>query len=65
MSLILDIVLLSIAEVSQKLRIKANTLYSWVNQRKIPYLKVGRLVKFDSKDIENWLNAQKISVQEW
>jgi len=32
--------------------ISVNTLYSWVSQKKIPYIKCGRLTKFDKKIID-------------
>jgi len=47
--------LLSISEASEFLGIKKNTLYEWIIQRKIPHIKVGRLVKFRREDLEAWL----------
>lgn len=37
-------------------------LYSWVSQRRIPFVKCGRLTKFDlkDKDIEQWIEENKI-----
>jgi len=52
--------LLNINELAEYLGIKISTVYSWVNQRKIPYIKVGRLVKFDQVDIDKWLAEQKV-----
>ena len=52
--------LIDITAVSQRLGISVNTVYSWVNQRKIPYVKVGRLVRFDVIDIEKWLANNKV-----
>ena len=52
--------LLNINELAEYLGIKISTVYSWVNQRKIPYIKVGRLVKFDRVDIDKWLAEQKV-----
>ena len=42
-----DQALIDIEHVSEHLGVKVNTVYSWVNQRKIPYVKVGRLIKFN------------------
>jgi len=47
--------LLDTNEASEFLGIKKNTLYEWVIQRKIPHIKVGRLVKFKQEDLEAWL----------
>ena len=53
--------LLNINELAEYLGIKISTVYSWVNQRKIPYIKVGRLVKFDQVDIDKWIAEQKVA----
>jgi len=42
------------------LDISLNTVYSWVYLKKIPYVKVGRLVKFDLVEINQWLNKNRI-----
>lgn len=52
--------LIDIHHVAEMLGIKINTVYTWVNQRKIPYIKVGRLVKFDLVDIETWISAHRV-----
>jgi len=51
---------LSITEMSQYLGITKGSLYVWVCQRKIPYLKVGKLVKFDIMEIESWLKDKRV-----
>ena len=51
--------LIGIEDLAEFLSISKNTVYSWVNQRKIPYFKIGRLVKFDSAEIEIWLKERK------
>ena len=51
--------LIDIGRVSEYLDVKVNTIYSWVNQRKIPYVKVGRLIKFDLQDINLWIAQRK------
>ena len=51
--------LLSIGQLSQQLGISVKTLYGWVYLRQIPYVKMGRLVKFDSRDIEKWIETKK------
>jgi excisionase family DNA binding protein len=50
--------LLDTAEASQLLGISRNTLYEWIVQRKIPYIKVGRLVKFRREDLQKWLEKR-------
>jgi excisionase family DNA binding protein len=47
--------LLSVKELSEYLGLSINTIYSWVSQRKLPYVKVGRLTKFDLMQIDRWI----------
>jgi len=54
---------IGVKELAEYLGIKIDTLYSWIYQRKIPYVKVGRLVKFDSIQIDEWIS--KNSVKEY
>lgn len=53
--------LLDTKEASQFLGISRNTIYEWVVQKKIPYVKVGRLTKFRQEELEAWLkkNSQE------
>ncbi|MBM3252799.1 MAG: helix-turn-helix domain-containing protein [Candidatus Omnitrophica bacterium] len=51
---------LGIKDCSEYLGVSVNTLYSWTWQKKIPYLKIGRLVKFDLRAIEGWLKERTI-----
>lgn len=47
-------------EISQYLGLKLDTIYSWIWQKKIPYHKFGRLVKFDIQEIEKWAAANHV-----
>ena len=40
------------------LGIRKNTLYEWVIERKIPHVRVGRLLKFRREDMEAWLKKR-------
>jgi excisionase family DNA binding protein len=53
--------LTDITGVSRYLSVSVNTAYGWVNQRKIPFFKVGRLLRFDLSEIDAWLSERKIS----
>ena len=55
--------LLNIEETSDYLGIKVPTLYSWGSRRKIPFIKVSRLVKFDPRGLKKWLKSQTQEVQ--
>jgi len=51
---------LNIKELSDFLAVRPNTIYSWVSQRKIPCKKFGRLVRFDLKEIEEWIEQKSV-----
>lgn len=50
--------LVGVDELARELGISRHTVYSWVSQRRIPFLKVGRLLRFDVRRIEGWLRDQ-------
>ena len=50
-------------ELAKQLGVKISTLYSWIHQKRIPYVKIGRLVKFDQKDINIWIQSRKIEAR--
>lgn len=55
---------LNIDELSDYLGLSKNTLYSWVWQKRIPHSKFGRLVKFDRKAIDCWVEKNSVKAQE-
>lgn len=48
--------LIDIDELSERLRIAKGTLYNWVYLRRIPFVKLGRALRFDPKEIERILH---------
>ncbi len=51
---------LGMDECADYLGLTKGTLYVWVCHKKIPYLKMGKLVKFDLRKIEVWLREKQI-----
>ena len=51
---------LSPQELSKYLGIAIQTVYEWTSQKKVPYIKMGRLVKFDQREIDTWMQTQKV-----
>ena len=49
--------LLTAKEVAEILGLKLSTLYDWVYQRKIPYIKIGSLLKFSPAVIQNYIDT--------
>ncbi len=52
--------LITINEASEYLGISKNTLYSWVSQKKISYVKVGRLTKFDLRVLDRYIDNNTV-----
>ena len=57
--------LINVKQLSESTGLSVFTLYSWINQKRIPYVKVGRLVRFDPKKIEKWIEAKTIEEKNW
>jgi excisionase family DNA binding protein len=49
--------LIDIDELSTRLCIAKGTLYNWVYLRRIPFVKLGRALRFDPLEIERVLQA--------
>jgi len=55
--------LLEEREVAEYLRISVITLRNWRSaRRELPYIKVGGMVRYRSKDIENYLKDKTVEV---
>ena len=52
--------LMSVKEAAAYVGLSPHTVYAMVNQRRIPYVKVGRLVKFDQAMLDAWLKQHTI-----
>ena len=53
--------LLSPKELSEFLGVSLNTVYSWTYQKLIPYIKIGRLARFEPIVVEAWINERRIA----
>ena len=47
-------------ELAEYIGISIYTINAWVSQKRIPHIKLGRRILFDMKDIEKWINEQKV-----
>jgi len=52
--------LITIKDASLFTGVPVPTLYKWVGQRKIPHVKMGRLVKFDLAKLDEWIKQQTV-----
>lgn len=52
--------LVSIQDCGLYLGLSVHTLYTMVSQRRIPFVKVGRLVKFDLALLDAWIAKRTV-----
>ena len=52
--------LININELSELTGLSTSTIYSWVSQRRIPFVKCGRLTKFDLTRIDEWIKESSV-----
>ena len=52
--------LFNIRQLSEYLGTPVGTLYQWVSQRKIPFVKLGRSTRFDMEKIREWIEQNSV-----
>lgn len=52
--------LLTYEELATHLGLSPNTLRIWAMNRKIPFIKLGRAVRFRASDVEKWLSENTV-----
>jgi excisionase family DNA binding protein len=53
--------LISVQQLSEKINFAPRTIYRWINERRIPYVKMpGNGVRFDTQKIESWIENRTI-----
>jgi excisionase family DNA binding protein len=55
--------LINVNDAAQFLAVSPSTLYGWVWQRRIPFVKVGRAVRFDMADLERFVAENRIQAR--
>ena len=56
--------LLVAKEVAGILRVSVSTVYGWAKRGEIPVYKVGGLVRFDEREILEWVRAGRLKAKE-
>ncbi|MCU0652340.1 MAG: helix-turn-helix domain-containing protein [Candidatus Omnitrophica bacterium] len=51
--------LIDVDELADYLRLKKQTIYNWLHQRKISGIKVGGVWRFDRKEVDAWLKSKR------
>lgn len=52
--------LLNPQQVAAYLDLSIHTIYKFVSQRKIPHIKIGKLLKFDRQEIDRWITRNSV-----
>ena len=50
--------LLDVEDLAHYLKLQKQTIYNWLNQRKISGIKIGGVWRFDKREIDKWLKSQ-------
>lgn len=51
--------LIDIEDLAGYLKLRKQTIYNWLHQRKISGIKVGGVWRFDRREVDAWLNTKK------
>ena len=51
--------LLTVQDAAQYLAISKSTLYGWVWQKRIPFVKVGRALRFERAELQELIQANR------
>lgn len=54
--------IVGINELSEYLAISKNTIYWWIALKRIPHMKLGKILRFDLSEIDSWVGEHKINV---
>ena len=55
--------LLDVEELAQYLKLQKQTIYNWLNQRKISGIKIGGVWRFDKREIDKWLKSRSQQIK--
>jgi excisionase family DNA binding protein len=50
-------------EAAEYLGCTTNTLKVWTSRRRVPFVRVGRLVRFRKKDLDEWLEKNLVQAE--
>jgi excisionase family DNA binding protein len=55
--------LMTVGEAARFLAVSVSTLYGWVHQRRISFVKVGRALRFDRADLERFVQTHRFEAR--
>jgi len=54
--------LITVQDAAKFLAVSASTLYGWVYQRRIPFVKVGSALRFELTELQKFIQSNRFSV---
>lgn len=55
---------LTVQQVSSYLQIKTSTIYAWVGQGRIPFVKIHGVIRFQQEEIDQWVESFRKNKEE-
>ena len=55
---------LSVAEVAERLGIKGDTVYTWIQTRGLPGHRLGRIWRLDPEEVDLWIRTGQAATRE-
>jgi len=59
-----EIRLMTVRDAAKFLAVSVSTIYGWAWQRKLPFVKVGRALRFDRTDLEDFVRTNRFESRE-
>jgi len=55
--------LITVEQAATFLAVSTSTLYGWVYQRRIPFVKVGRALRFELVELQKFIQANRFQAR--
>jgi excisionase family DNA binding protein len=55
--------LITVLDAAKFLAVSTSTLYGWVYQRRIPFVKVGRALRFELAELQKFIQSNRFPVR--
>ncbi len=56
--------LMDVDELARYLKLRRQTIYNWLHQKKISGIKVGGVWRFDRREVDTWLKSRQQRAQQ-
>lgn len=53
--------IMNVDDLAKYLSVSKETVYGWTSRKKIPFIKMGRLIRFLKPDIDAWMQKNKVA----